>query len=217
MDCINTQPGSTNGDKPKWDVIETTLSTMYGILLVSIYAAFQYTELVKFPSFYHWLEINGFFIYLYVISIIYFLYLLIFVLRGTNKNRNSDGPIKVVENEEVRLNCMMLLIIRSIEPYNIHHANTKIIFVKFLSESWQSGRSSWYCSFWHWNFDLFCPRLYQVFRNILFRKLSVFSSCLWSKLNSWSSFYITTAIHYCDISETESTLPQNTQQVNLLF
>ena len=135
MDCINTQPGSTNGDKPKWDVIETTLSTMYGILLVSIYAAFQYTELVKFPSFYHWLEINGFFIYLYVISIIYFLYLLIFVLRGTNKNRNSDGPIKVVENEEVRLNCMMLLIIRSIEP-NIHHANTKIIFVKFLSESW---------------------------------------------------------------------------------
>ena len=114
MDCINTQPDSTNGDKPKWDVIETTLSTMYGILLVSIYAAFQYTELVKFPSFNHWLEINGFFIYLYVISIIYCLYLLIFVLRGTNKNGNSDGPIKVVENEEVRLNCMMLLIIRSI-------------------------------------------------------------------------------------------------------
>ena len=109
MDCINTQPGSTNGDKPKWDVIETTLSTMYGILLVSIYAAFQYTELVKFPSFNHWLEINGFFIYLYVISIVYFLYLLIFVLRGTNKNGNSDGPIKVVENEEVGYNWMMLL------------------------------------------------------------------------------------------------------------
>ena len=123
MDCINTQPGSTNGDKPKWDVIETTLSTMYGILLVSIYAAFQYTELVKFPSFYHWLEINGFFIYLYVISIIYFLYLLIFVLRGTNKNRNSDGPIKVVENEEVRLNCMMLLIIRSIKYTSCKHKN----------------------------------------------------------------------------------------------
>ena len=101
MDCINTQPGSSYGAKPKWDVIETTLSTMYGILLVCIYAAFQYTELVKFPSFYHWLEINGFFIYLYVISIIYFLYLLIFVLKGTNKNRNSDVPIKVVENEEV--------------------------------------------------------------------------------------------------------------------
>ena len=106
MDCINTQPGSTNEDKQKWDVIKTTLSTMYGILLVCIYAAFQYTEIVKFPSFNHWLEINGFFIYLYVISIIYFLYLLIFVLRGTNKNRKSgngprNGPIKVVENEEV--------------------------------------------------------------------------------------------------------------------
>ena len=140
MDCINTQPGSTNGDKPKWDVIETTLSTMYGILLVSIYAAFQYTELVKFPSFYHWLEINGFFIYLYVISIIYFLYLLIFVLRGTNKNRKSgngprSGPIKVVENEEVGLNCIMLLMIHS-KLENIHHVNTNIIFVKFLSESW---------------------------------------------------------------------------------
>ena len=122
MDCINTRPGSTNGDKPKWDVIETTLSTMYGILLVCIYAAFQYTEIVKFPSFNHWLEINGFFIYLYVISIIYFLYLLIFVLSGTNKNRKSgngprSGPIKVVENEEVGLNCMMLLMIRSIKPY----------------------------------------------------------------------------------------------------
>ena len=115
MDCINTQPGSTNGEKPTWHVIETTLSSMYGILLVCIYAAFQYTELVKFPSFNHWLEINGFFIYLYVISIIYFLYLLIFVLRGTNKNGNSEGPIKVVENEEVGYNCMVLLITRSIK------------------------------------------------------------------------------------------------------
>ena len=115
MDCINTQPGSTNGEKPHWHVVETTLSSMYGILLVCIYAAFQYTELVKFPSFNHWLEINGFFIYLYVISIIYFLYLLIFVLRGTNKNGNSDGPIKVVENEEVGYNWMMLLRICSIK------------------------------------------------------------------------------------------------------
>ena len=131
MDCINTQPGSTNGDKPKWDVIETTLSTMYGILLVSIYAAFQYTELVKFPSFYHWLEINGFFIYLYVISIIYFLYLLIFVLRGTNKNRNSDVPIKVVENEEVRLNCMMLLIIHSTKKYTSCKHNDNICKISF--------------------------------------------------------------------------------------
>ena len=134
MDCFNTQPDSANGEKPKWHVVETTLSTMYGILLVCIYAAFQYTELVKFPSFNHWLEINGFFIYLYVISIIYFLYLLIFVLRGTNKNGNSDGPIKVVENEEVRYNCIMLL--RILQIKNIHHANTHIIFVKFLSESW---------------------------------------------------------------------------------
>ena len=124
MDCINTQPRSTNGEKPKWHVVETTLSSMYGILLVCIYAAFQYTELVKFPSFNHWLEINGFFIYLYVISIIYFLYLLIFVLRGTNKNGNSDGPIKVVENEEVGYNWMMLLRICSIEIKNIQHVNT---------------------------------------------------------------------------------------------
>ena len=103
---------------------------MYGILLVCIYAAFQYTELVKFPSFNHWLEINGFFIYLYVISIIYFLYLLIFVLRGTNKNGNSDGPIKVVENEEVGYNWMMLL--RILQIKNIQHVNTQIIFVKFF-------------------------------------------------------------------------------------
>ena len=43
----------------------------------------------------------------------------------------------------------------------------------------------------------------------------MFSSCLWSELNPWSTFYIATAIHHFDISETESTLSQNTQQVKL--
>lgn len=102
MDCFE-QPNSiiTTKDDMKWDGITTALSTMYGILLVCLYAAFSYTELVKFPALFHWLEINGFFIYLYLLGICYLIYMLIFVLRGTNKPANTDARLKVVENEEV--------------------------------------------------------------------------------------------------------------------
>ena len=90
----------------KWDGLLTNISTSYAILLFCIYAAFAYTELVKFPLFNHWLEIHGFLIYLHLLSILYLIYLLIFVLRGTNKSNNDNQKIKVVENEEVRV-CEM--------------------------------------------------------------------------------------------------------------
>ena len=102
MDCVKC-PNIVAIEDIKWDVISTTLSTLYGILIISIYAAFSYTELVKFPEFNHWLETNGFFIYLYLASIIYLIYMLVVVLKGTsNKTKNQDAPLKVVENEEVR-------------------------------------------------------------------------------------------------------------------
>ena len=103
MDCLNF-----NNIDRKWDGLLTNISTSYAILLFCIYAAFAYTELVKFPLFNHWLEIHGFLIYLYLLSILYLIYLLIFVLRGTNKSNNDNQKIKVVENEEVSVYEMLI-------------------------------------------------------------------------------------------------------------
>ena len=85
----------------KLNTISTTLSTLYAILLFCIFTAFSYTELVKFPALNHWLEINGFFIYLYVLSIIYLIYILVVVLKGTKKTAEGFEQIKVIENNEV--------------------------------------------------------------------------------------------------------------------
>ena len=99
MKCVKIS--QMNNKDRKLDGLLTNISTSYAILLFCIYSAFSYTELVKFPYLNHWLEINGFFIYLYLISIFYFIYLLLFVLRGTNQTNNENQKIKVIENEEV--------------------------------------------------------------------------------------------------------------------
>ena len=99
-------------DDAKWDGITIAISTMYGILLVCLYVAFSYTQLVKFPVLNNWLEINGFFIYLYLLGIFYLIYMLIFVLRGTNKPaETTDARIKVVENEEVKVEICFIIIV----------------------------------------------------------------------------------------------------------
>ena len=78
--------------------IASALSTTYAAVLISIYIAFSFTELVTFPLMYRWLEIHGFFIYMYLISIAYLLYLILYVLKGRDTHPNP----KVVENCEVR-------------------------------------------------------------------------------------------------------------------
>ena len=78
--------------------IASALSTTYAAVLISIYIAFSFTELVTFPLMYRWLEIHGFFIYMYLMSIAYLLYLILYVLNG----RGIHPCPKVVENCEVR-------------------------------------------------------------------------------------------------------------------
>ena len=78
--------------------IASAISTTYAAVLISIYIAFSFTELVTFPFMYRWLEIHGFFIYMYLISIAYLLYLILYVLNGRDIHPNP----KVVENCEVR-------------------------------------------------------------------------------------------------------------------
>lgn len=78
------------------------LSGLYAMFLVTLYLAFSFTELVTFPHLNDYLEINGFFIFLYVISDLFLIYVLLMTLKGKSKIGNSDGP-KVAENHKVRL------------------------------------------------------------------------------------------------------------------
>ena len=86
------------------DSVVSTCCSMYGMLLVCIYASFVYTELVKFPTLNYWLEIHGFFIYMYLLSIAYLIYLLLFVLSGSNEQSHVNTRLKVTENLEVSYN-----------------------------------------------------------------------------------------------------------------
>ena len=80
--------------------IAATISSSYAILLISIFIAFSFSGLVTFPLMYRWLDIHGFFVYLYFISCIYLLYLIIHVMKMEKTSEEGKLP-KVVENIEV--------------------------------------------------------------------------------------------------------------------
>jgi hypothetical protein len=74
-------------------LLGSTIAGLYATLLVCLYFAFSFTELVKFPDLQLVLERNGFFIYLFMTSNIYLMYIFLYVLRG---HENT----KVVENDK---------------------------------------------------------------------------------------------------------------------
>ena len=80
--------------------IVATISSSYAILLICIFIAFSFSGLVTFPLMYRWLDIHGFFVYLYLISNIYLLYLIFHVVKKTNRYEERKSP-KVIENIEV--------------------------------------------------------------------------------------------------------------------
>ena len=77
-----------------------SIANMYATIIICIYMAFKFTELVTFPTIYQWLEIHGFFIYLLLVSDIYLVYLLWYVLRGSHPT-NESKKIKVIGNLKV--------------------------------------------------------------------------------------------------------------------
>ena len=81
----------------------SVITSVYATVLICIYIAFSFTELVTFPVMYQWIVRHGFFIYLYVISNLYLMYLLCYVLKNNAKHKKKGFP-KVVENVEVRNN-----------------------------------------------------------------------------------------------------------------
>lgn len=74
----------------------STTASMYATLLVVIYIAFSFTELVRFPANKDYLEIYGFFTFLYFVGTLYVTYILTYVV----KNKENSAP-RAVENVKV--------------------------------------------------------------------------------------------------------------------
>eukprot|EP00095_Tigriopus_kingsejongensis_P008824 maker-scaffold280_size224562-snap-gene-0.12 protein:Tk08824 transcript:maker-scaffold280_size224562-snap-gene-0.12-mRNA-1 annotation:"conserved hypothetical protein" len=74
-------------------------SSLYATLLVALYLAFSFTELVTFPHLTDYLEINGFFVFLFFVSDLFLIYVLVVTLSGKSKLVQSDGA-KVAENHK---------------------------------------------------------------------------------------------------------------------
>ena len=88
--------------------IISSLSSAYATTLICIFVAFSFTELVTFPSMYRWLDIHGFFVYLYVLGNIYLLYLIFYVLKRREDTSKKNNP-KVFENPEVSISGLIIL------------------------------------------------------------------------------------------------------------
>jgi len=87
-----------DGAKAKWraeakEVMGSTTASLYATLMVVIYMAFSFTELVRFPDNKDYLEIYGFFTFLYFTGTLYIIYILTWVV-----NDKHNIPPRAVEN-----------------------------------------------------------------------------------------------------------------------
>jgi len=73
--------------------LSSAFTSLYGMLLVCVYVAFVFTELVTFPKYQLFLEVHGFFVFLYATAAIY----LALILAATATGKG------VVENHKVRM------------------------------------------------------------------------------------------------------------------
>jgi len=83
--------------KAKWraearEVAGSTTASLYATLLVVIYVAFSFTELVRFPHNKDYLEIYGFFTFLYFTATLYLIYILTYVVK------HEEGSPRAVDN-----------------------------------------------------------------------------------------------------------------------
>jgi len=91
-------------DCSKWrtdslSLMSSTISGIYGTLLVCTYITFAFTELVLFPRLHNHLEKQGFFIYLFLGSNLYFTYILFLLFKSRKSSRSSASGL-LVENSK---------------------------------------------------------------------------------------------------------------------
>ena len=108
-------------DISKWqkdslEILGSTLSGIYAMLLVCVYIgkkdiyknmtcshnilhifsskiAFSFTELVKYPDLNEYLEKQGFFVYLFLMSNVYFIYIMVCIRRAQRYISNFEKSI----------------------------------------------------------------------------------------------------------------------------
>ena len=80
------------------EVAGSTTASLYATLLVVIYVAFSFTELVRFPHNKDYLEIYGFFTFLYFTATLYLIYILTYVVK------QDEGSPRAVDNFKVNRN-----------------------------------------------------------------------------------------------------------------
>lgn len=114
-------------------ILGSTIASLYATLLVCVYIAFSFTELVTYPKYKEYLEINGFFIYLFLMSDIYFMFVIYQVLVA---NHVSNDKTIVVENE--KSHGSLTLRIGSL----IFGVGTFIYLLLQLVDFFQNGRES---------------------------------------------------------------------------
>ena len=80
------------------------LSGLYAMILVIVYVAFSFTELVTFPENQKILEKNGFFLFLYLGADVFLVYIFWFTLAGHRIKGGQGGnneEFRIVENHRV--------------------------------------------------------------------------------------------------------------------
>jgi hypothetical protein len=103
-DSGNASASWDGGDRPRLStesraILGSGFTSLYAMILVAVYLAFSFTDLVTFPRFHNYLETHGFFLYLYVVADIFLIYVLVFVILG----KYGVGPAsrRMVENHKV--------------------------------------------------------------------------------------------------------------------
>jgi len=102
MRCLKSSGVDTDHLREIWKseakgVLGSTMASVYATLLICLYVAFSFTELVRFPHNKDYLEIYGFFTYLYMVATSYLFYIVCYVVKGQEPNKPHNS-LRVVEN-----------------------------------------------------------------------------------------------------------------------
>lgn len=140
-------PTKYNKYFPVWtpeaiDNIFTAFSSLYAVIVITVFLAFSFTEIVTFPHLHNHLEKSGFFVYLYTISIIFYGYLF-FVVSIRDKELGLASELKVVFNHKVKT-ARQLWICELFQGW----------FLSKPKESWKLAGTDWGDHLWVGDLDL---------------------------------------------------------------
>ena len=154
-------------DIQKWDMasldqITSTISGIYSMLLVCIYIAFAFTELVKYPNLDEYLERNGFFLYLFLGCDIYFIYIFLSIYK-TNKY------VQCWSFKILHLSSSLQCQFQEIKGYRLDRMSIRKTSWCYFNwwkcqKPWEPHCQIWSHSIWPWDLCSFHHRTFGLFR-----------------------------------------------------